>query len=75
MTPRVVLYVTPTCGLCDEAREILTEAGVGWEERTDDRFVVRAPVVEIDGAIVTEGRVSALAVRRALRRARRAQGG
>lgn len=69
MTPRVVLYVADECGLCRQAREDLTSAGIAFHEARDESYLLRVPVVEVDGAVVTEGVISLLAVRRALRRA------
>ncbi len=65
---RVVLYSKPDCELCDEARALLDDIGEPYEVRHDPRFALRVPVVEVDGAIVTEGRIGERAVRRALRR-------
>ena len=67
MTHAVVLYSKPDCSLCDDAREMLDGLGHAYEIAYDPRFDERVPVVEVDGAIVTEGRVSERAVRRALR--------
>jgi glutaredoxin len=64
--PSVVLYGRPDCHLCDEARaglERLRADGLDFEIvnvdiETDDelhaRFLERIPVVEVDGAIVSE---------------------
>jgi hypothetical protein len=65
---RVVLYSKPDCELCDEAREMLDGLDVSYEVARDPAFDLRVPVVEVDGRIVTEGRVSERAVRAALRR-------
>jgi glutaredoxin len=67
---RVVLYSKPDCSLCDHARELLESLGVGFEVADDPRFAFRVPVIEVDGRIVTEGRVSERALRRALTRRR-----
>jgi len=65
MTPRVVLYGRPGCCLCDEARELLIQAGSRhpfvFEERDieSDEALMRAyleriPVVTIDDVEVFE---------------------
>jgi hypothetical protein len=68
--PRIVLYVGPNCGLCDEARALLSEAGIAFQEAEDPLFVLRVPVVEVAGSVASEGRINLLAVRLAMRRAR-----
>ena len=67
MSHRVVLFSKPDCCLCDDAKQMLDELGHEYEVDHDPRFVDRVPVIEVDGRIVTEGRVSERAVRRALR--------
>lgn len=67
---RVVLYSASSCELCDEARALLERVGCPFEVTHDPRFARRVPVIEVDGRIVTEGRVSERAVRAALRRRR-----
>lgn len=69
--PKVVLYTGEGCSLCEEAAEMLRSENVPFETATDPRFKERIPVVEVNGSIVTEGRVSMRPVRAALRRARR----
>lgn len=69
--PKVVLYVTDGCGLCDQARALLTRERIAFEEATDLRYSSRVPVVEIAGSVVSEGRIRPLVLRRAMRRARR----
>lgn len=66
----VVLYSAPGCHLCEDAETMLGSLGVAYRTATDARYAERVPVIEIDGRIVTEGRVSERAVRAALRRAR-----
>lgn len=68
MSTRVILYTGETCTLCDDARALLEEIGEPFATRSDPRFRERVPVVVVDGRIVTEGRVSERALRRALRR-------
>lgn len=67
MSHRVVLYSTPGCELCEEARALLERLGHPFAVERDPRFDERVPVIEVDGRIVTEGRVSERSVRRALR--------
>lgn len=69
---RVILYSKPDCPLCDQAREMLDALGHPYEVVVDPRYAARVPVIEVDGRVVTEGRVSERAVRRALRSAGRA---
>jgi hypothetical protein len=64
--PIVRLYARPDCHLCDEARaelEGMLADGAGFELEEIDidgddellrRFLERIPVVELDGAIVSE---------------------
>ena len=72
MSARVVLYSKPVCGLCDEARAMLDRIGEPYEVAHDQRYDLRVPVIEVDGRIVTEGRVSERTVRKALARKARA---
>lgn len=72
--PEVVVYVGSGCHLCEEATEMLDQLGIGYRTATDPQYRERIPVIEVDGRIVTEGRVSARAVRAAVRRAARASG-
>lgn len=65
---RVILYSKPDCSLCDEAKEMLAGLGEQFEVQHDPLYDERVPVIEIDGKIVTEGRVSQRAVTRALKR-------
>lgn len=64
----ITLYGRPGCCLCDEAREVLTrmraDRPFGLEEvdiTTDDalhrRFLVRIPVVALDGVEIYDYRV------------------
>lgn len=68
MTHRVVLYSGPGCELCEEARAVLDRLGHPYEVARAERYAARIPVVEVDGRVVTEGRLSERALRRALRR-------
>jgi hypothetical protein len=66
--PAVVLYTKPSgCSLCDDARAMLDRLGVAYTVAYDDAYALRVPVIEVDGSIVTEGRISERAVLRALR--------
>jgi hypothetical protein len=64
---RVVLYSKPNCHLCDDARAMLDALGHAYEVAYDPAYDLRVPVIEVDGRIVTEGRVSERALRRALK--------
>ncbi len=64
---RVLLYSKPNCPLCDEAREMLDAMAVEFEVAYDAAYDLRVPVIAVDGRVVTEGRVSERAVRRAVR--------
>lgn len=66
--PRVTLYSKPMCSLCDEARAMLDQMAQPYEVVRDPAFDQRVPVVSVDGRVITEGRISARAIRRALRR-------
>jgi len=62
----VTLYTRPGCHLCDEARETivalrgelppfeLREVDIGSDDALDSRYLDRIPVVEVDGAVVSE---------------------
>lgn len=67
MSHRVVLFSKPSCSLCDEAKEVLDQLGHPYEVAHDPVYDLRVPVVEVDGRIVTEGRISMRALARALR--------
>jgi glutaredoxin len=81
--PIIVLYGSPECHLCDQAREVLEEVreGIQFElvERDitldDDlhrRYLERIPVVEIDGQEAFELFVDAAELRQRLGRVDRA---
>lgn len=65
---RVVLYSKPDCSLCDAARALLDALGISYTQAEDARYALRVPVIEVDGRVVTEGRVSERALRRTLGR-------
>lgn len=65
----IVLYTKPGCSLCDDARAVLDGMGLRYEEAEDARYATRVPVIEVDGEIVSELRVSERGLRRALKRA------
>ena len=53
---RIVVYERPGCHLCDEARAVLDRVGEPYRSvdiESDDalfkRYLVRIPVVEVDG--------------------------
>jgi hypothetical protein len=62
----VILYTRPGCHLCDEARELLLairgeggafelrEVDIEGDDQLHARFLERIPVIEVDGAIVSE---------------------
>jgi glutaredoxin len=57
----VVLYSRPGCHLCDDARAVLQDEGVTFEEVDIDqddallkRYLERIPVISLDGADVFE---------------------
>jgi hypothetical protein len=70
MGARVVLYSQPDCHLCEDARGLLDGWGIPYEVvDSDPRFVLRVPVVEVDGAVVAEAPVDERRLRKALVRA------
>ncbi|MGH2829231.1 MAG: glutaredoxin family protein [Actinomycetota bacterium] len=73
MRRRVVLYTTPDCHLCDDAREALRALKVDFEEvdaRDDPRRFLRTPVVEVAGNEVAQGEIDRRRLARALGRRR-----
>jgi glutaredoxin len=69
----VVLYTRRGCHLCDEARLVLEQHGLGplcvdidADPRLHERFDTCVPVVEIDGRIRYRGRVEPVLLRRIL---------
>jgi hypothetical protein len=62
----VTLYTRPGCHLCDEAREAilamraelgpfeLREVDIDSDDSLHARYLERIPVVEVDGAVVSE---------------------
>jgi hypothetical protein len=62
----VILYTRPGCHLCDEARDAigrlraelppfeLREVDIACDDALHSRFLERIPVVEVDGAVVSE---------------------
>ena len=71
--PEVVVYVGSGCHLCEDATAMLDRLGVPYRTVSDPQYRERIPVITVNGAIVTEGRVSPRAVQAAVRRARRAR--
>jgi len=69
---RIVFYTKPGCGLCEDARAVLDALGHPYETAEEPAFAQRVPVVEVNGEIVAELRVSARVIKRALARARKA---
>ena len=76
-TPRVVLYSSAACGLCESALAVVREVcGEGFElveidgdEALEARYRASLPVVEIDGERAFTYFVSPDALRRRLERA------
>ena len=75
---RVVLYGKPGCHLCDLAESrlrgmarrrafALEKVDILSDPALEARFGLTIPAVEIDGAVVSEGRFDEPAVERALR--------
>ncbi|MFN2614528.1 MAG: glutaredoxin family protein [Actinomycetota bacterium] len=64
---RVLLYTRDGCHLCEEAAGLLDGWGVGYETAWDDRYVLRIPVIEVDGVVVAEAPIDPRALRRALK--------
>jgi glutaredoxin len=74
LTPRVVLYHSPDCHLCERARDVLVESGEPFDEVdiTGDPELELAyrewlPVVEIDGERAFVYFVDAHALKRRLK--------
>lgn len=64
---RVVFYTEPGCHLCEDARRLLDGWGIEYEMvESDPRFVIRVPVVEVDGTVIAEAPVDERALARAL---------
>ena len=75
MAGRVVFYTEPGCHLCEDARGLLDSLGIDYETvESDPRYVIRVPVIELDGAVIAEAPVDERALARALgvRRGKRA---
>ena len=73
----VVLYGRPGCHLCDEARALLTglladsggeltEVDIESDDALLARYLERIPVIEVDGAVISELEPDAGALRAAL---------
>lgn len=82
--PRVVVYTRARCGLCRRAEALVArEARRAEVDHVDvdgdptlvTRYGVRVPVVEVDGVEVAELELAPGTVRRAVRTARRRDGG
>ena len=67
----IVIYTKPDCSLCERAEGLLDQIGHPYERAWRDDYAERIPVIEVDGAVVAEGRVDERAVRRVLRERRR----
>jgi len=75
----VVLYSGPGCGLCEAARRgleqladrhgfRLREIDIHSDPMLERRWLLEIPVIEIDGAVVTQAPIDLGAVVRALQR-------
>ncbi|MBB5356231.1 glutaredoxin [Anoxybacillus mongoliensis] len=74
---KVVVYSKENCCLCDEAKSILRELQVEWEEvdiykdeRLLEQYHLMIPVIEIDGHIVAYGRIHKDVIRKRLQQMR-----
>ena len=74
---KIVLYSKENCCLCDEAKAILRELQVEWEEvdiykneQWLERYQLMIPVIEIDGEIVAYGRIHKDVIRKRLQQIR-----
>lgn len=70
---KIVLYSKENCCLCDEAKAILRELQVEWEEvdiykneQWLERYQLMIPVIEIDGEMVAYGRIHKDVIRKRL---------
>lgn len=74
---KIVLYSKENCCLCDEAKDILRELQVEWEEvdiykneQWLERYQLMIPVIEIDGEIVAYGRIHKDVIKKRLQQIR-----
>ncbi|WP_297990070.1 glutaredoxin family protein [Anoxybacillus sp.] len=74
---KVVVYSKENCCLCDEAKAILHELQVKFEEidiykdeRWLERYHLMIPVIEIDGEIIAYGRIHKDVIRKRLQQQR-----
>ncbi|XWN51241.1 glutaredoxin family protein [Anoxybacillus flavithermus] len=74
---KIVLYSKENCCLCDEAKVILHELRVKFEEidiykdeRWLERYHLMIPVIEIDGEIIAYGRIHKDVIRKRLQQQR-----
>ena len=71
MTGALVLYTSENCGLCEHAKDALAAVGASYDEvlvADDHPYRLRTPVLEKDGAVVDEGQITVVSLRRSLRR-------
>jgi glutaredoxin len=67
MAGRIVFYTEPGCHLCEDARGLLDGWGIEYEVvESDPRYVIRVPVIEVDGAVIAEAPVDEKRLARAL---------
>ncbi|MBW7652030.1 glutaredoxin family protein [Anoxybacillus sp. ST4] len=74
---KVVVYSKENCCLCDEAKAILHELRVKFEEidiykdeRWFEQYHLIIPVIEIDGEIIAYGRIHKDVIRKRLQQQR-----
>ncbi|SFA56262.1 Glutaredoxin [Anoxybacillus pushchinoensis] len=74
---KIVVYSKENCCLCDEAKAILRELQVEWEEvdiykneQWLERYQLMIPVIEIDGEMVAYGRIHKDVIRKRLQQQR-----
>lgn len=74
---KIVLYSKENCCLCDEAKDILRELQIEWEEvdiykdeRLLERYHLMIPVIEMNGDIVAYGRIHKDVIRKRLQQIR-----
>ncbi|MCR9200649.1 MAG: glutaredoxin family protein [Planctomycetaceae bacterium] len=78
---RVTFYTRPGCCLCDEAMELLTSyrqdlpeietVNIEDDQELTERFGESIPVIELDGRVMFQGRISAALLDRTMQARRR----
>ncbi|EPZ39881.1 MULTISPECIES: glutaredoxin family protein [Anoxybacillus] len=74
---KVIVYSKENCCLCDEAKAILRELQVEWEEvdiykdeQLLEQYHLIIPVIEVDGEMVAYGRIHKDVIRKRLQKKR-----